>query len=106
MQTDLIETANNLPSSWKSQIVGTTLETNIKVLRMDGEAYPVETHEYAETLIVVDGCMNLSILGHTVPLRSGQMYLVPAGIQHGVAPGSRGTLLILDPYLPPERATP
>jgi mannose-6-phosphate isomerase-like protein (cupin superfamily) len=99
MLTNLKEAADKLPSAWKSLAVATTSNVNIKVLRMDERTYEAEAHEYAEALIVLDGCMNLSIFGETVAVRSGEMYLVPAGVQHGVAAGSQGTLLILDPYL-------
>ena len=99
MLINLKAAADKLPSAWRSLVVGTTSNVNIKVLRMDGSTYEAEAHEYTEALIVLDGCLNLSIFGETVAVRSGEMYLVPASVQHGVAAGSQGTLLILDPYL-------
>lgn len=97
MLTKLKETAANLRLPWKSTIVGSTAGANLKVLRMDECAYAAEVHEYAEALIVLDGCMNLSVADRMVTVKAGEMFLVPSGLHHGVAAGSYGTLLIVDP---------
>ncbi|HYD59490.1 MAG TPA: cupin domain-containing protein [Noviherbaspirillum sp.] len=97
MLTNLKEAAANLPFSWKSSVVGHTGGANLKVLRMDECSYAAEAHEYVEALIVLEGCMNLSIEDQVVKVQAGEMYLVPSGLQHGVAAGSYGTLLIVDP---------
>ncbi|WP_372448743.1 cupin domain-containing protein [Streptomyces musisoli] len=34
--------------------------------------------------------------GVDVDVRAGEMYLVPAGVEHAVRPGSRGTLVIVE----------
>jgi len=44
----------------------------------------------------VDGQMKLDINGETVTVRDGEVYIVPAGQAHAVAPGSLGTLVIVD----------
>ena len=97
MLFNLKETAANLPFPWKSSIVGRTSGANLKILRMDDRTYAAEVHEYVEALIVLDGCMNLSIGDKLVTVQAGEMYVVPAGLPHGVATGSYGTLLIVDP---------
>lgn len=97
MLIKLKETAANLPFSWKSSIVAQIGGAKLKILRMDECAYAAEAHEYVEALIVLEGCMNLSIGDQVVKVEAGEMYLVPAGLHHGVAAGSHGTLLIVDP---------
>ena len=32
-----------------------------------------------------------------VPVMAGEVYIVPAGLSHAIAPGSHGTLVIIDP---------
>ncbi|TFW10172.1 cupin domain-containing protein [Oxalobacteraceae bacterium OM1] len=96
MLINLRETAAQLPLPWKSTIVGSASGANLKVLRMDGRTYAPEAHEYAEALIVLDGCMNLSIEDRMVAVKAGEMFLVPSRVLHGVADGSHGTLLIVD----------
>lgn len=63
---------------------------------MDGRAYPNEEHSFNEALLVVEGQMNLQLGDQVIPVKSGEVYIVPAGIAHAVAPGSHGTLVIID----------
>lgn len=88
--------ALSIPDSWRSKIVGKVAGTNVKVVRMDGRAYPNEEHPFNEALLVVEGQMNLQLGDRVIPVKSGEVYIVPAGIAHAVAPGSHGTLVIID----------
>jgi mannose-6-phosphate isomerase-like protein (cupin superfamily) len=95
-KTNLHESAAALQQAWRSVVVGNAAGANIKVLRMDGSAYPNEVHEFDEALLVLEGEMKLDLGGHVVPVRAGEVYIVPAGHPHAVAPGSQGTLVIVD----------
>jgi quercetin dioxygenase-like cupin family protein len=48
-------------------------------------------HEFDEYMVVVEGCYTLIIDGKKIPLRAGEEYLVPRGVQHGgeVVAGTR-----------------
>jgi quercetin dioxygenase-like cupin family protein len=89
-------TAAELPQAWKSTVLSRVGGANLKVLRMDGTAYPDETHDYPEGLLVIDGQLNLTIDDKLVVVRAGELFVVPAGVAHAVAPGSAGTLMIVD----------
>ena len=93
--TDLMTTAATL-DAWKSTIVGTPAGVHFKVLRMDGTAYPNETHNFEEALLVLDGQMNLDIDGEVIAVRKHELFLVPANVAHAVSAGSHGTLVIID----------
>ncbi|MBK5415795.1 cupin domain-containing protein [Pseudomonas sp. TH31] len=88
--------AHQLPTPWKSSVVGQIGSSRIKVLRMDEQAYEQESHDYNEGLLVISGCLHLNIAGQTVKVQSGEMYLVEAGVAHSVLAGSHGTLMIID----------
>lgn len=92
----LIDTAEALPQAWSSRVLAQFGDARLKLLRMDDAAYPEECHDYAEGLLVLDGEMVLEIGGQTLRVGAGELCVVPAGVAHSVAPGSRGTLLILD----------
>ncbi|KAB0517149.1 MULTISPECIES: cupin domain-containing protein [Pseudomonas] len=93
---DFSAIAAQLPESWKSKRLGQVGRAWIKVLRMDEQAYEVETHDYNEGLLVIDGLLRLSIGDDEIRVGAGQMYLVEAGIAHAVLAGSHGTLVIID----------
>lgn len=95
-KTDLRALAADLPEAWRSTVVGQAAGANLKVLRMDGRAYPNESHPFDEALLVIEGQMNLDLRGDVVPVTAGQVFIVPAGVPHAVAPGSHGTLVIID----------
>ncbi len=95
-KTNLNQHAAALPDAWRSTVVGRAAGANVKVLRMDGQAYPNEVHPFDEALLVLDGQMNLDFAGEVVTVGAGEVYIVPAGVPHAVAPGSTGTLVIID----------
>jgi quercetin dioxygenase-like cupin family protein len=98
MQTiDLISLADGLTNTWKSIVAGRPAGVNLKVLRMDGNAYAEETHAFDEALLVLNGCMRLEIGGVVTEVQAGNVFIVPANTAHGVAAGSHGTLVIIDP---------
>ncbi|KDN81882.1 cupin domain-containing protein [Kitasatospora cheerisanensis] len=94
---DLTETADALPEAWSSLPLGLPGPTALKVLRMDGRPLPPERHDAAEALLVLDGVLRLLVDGVPVELRAGQLFVVGAGVEHAVAPGSTGTLVLVEP---------
>ncbi len=93
---NLIDASRAMPTAWRSTVLGQAAGANVKVLRMDAVAYPVESHDFDEALLVLDGQMKLDIQGRPVELSAGEVFIVPAGVPHAVAPGSYGTLVIID----------
>lgn len=92
----LTDAAAQLPQAWSSRVFAQFGGARLKLVRMDGTAYPEEVHEDDEGLLVLDGVMLLRIHGSTVHVSAGELCVVPAGTPHSVEAGSRGTLLILD----------
>ncbi|XDF35521.1 cupin domain-containing protein [Paracidovorax avenae] len=93
---DLLAEARALPVTWRSRVVGRAADANFKIVRMDDAAYPDETHDFDEALLVLEGQMNLDLQGRRIEVGAGEVFIVPAGIPHAVAPGSHGTLVIID----------
>ncbi|NWA40833.1 cupin domain-containing protein [Pseudomonas reactans] len=93
---DFAAIAEQLPDTWKSTRLGQVGPARVKVLRMDEQAYEEETHDYNEGLLVISGCLHLSLGGEPIQVGAGQMYLMEAGTAHAVLAGSHGTLVILD----------
>jgi mannose-6-phosphate isomerase-like protein (cupin superfamily) len=96
MPIRLVDLAAQLPEAWSSSVLARFGNARLKLLRMDDAAYPEESHDYDEALLVLDGVMLLGIRGQVLPVQAGELYVVPAGLPHSVEGGSRGTLLIID----------
>ncbi|GAA0394181.1 cupin domain-containing protein [Streptomyces luteireticuli] len=105
---DLRGTAAELPDAWNSRLLGRIGDiggaggVGLKVLRMDGRALEPESHGTAEALLVLDGTLRLTAGGVAVEVCAGEMYVVGAGVEHAVRPGSRGTLVIVERLADPE----
>ncbi|MHB1057082.1 MAG: cupin domain-containing protein [Rhodanobacter sp.] len=93
---DLRHGARQLEQAWRSARIAGVGDAGLKLVRMDAQAYPAETHPYDEGLLVLDGELHLEMAGRPVTVRAGELYMVPAGMPHAVVPGSTGTLLIID----------
>lgn len=93
---NLPQLAEHLPTAWHSSVLGRAAGANIKVLRMDGTAYPSEVHDFDEALLVISGVMKLEVAGAVISVEAGELVIVPAGQTHAVAPGSYGSLVIVD----------
>ncbi|MFF2658941.1 cupin domain-containing protein [Kitasatospora sp. NPDC058032] len=93
---DLYATASELPTPWDSTVLGRVGTAAVKVLRMDGRPLPVEVHEDAELLLVLDGRLELLVDGAGVTVGPGELYRVPAGARHAVRAGSTGTLVLVE----------
>ncbi|WP_438483602.1 cupin domain-containing protein [Streptomyces sp. S186] len=93
---DIASTAAELPDAWTSVLLGQIGRTGVKVLRMDGRALEPESHDTAEALLVIDGTLQLVVDDIDVAVRAGEIYIVEAGVEHAVRPGSRGTLVIIE----------
>ncbi|MGP3989863.1 cupin domain-containing protein [Streptomyces sp. 3N207] len=95
---DIECTAAELPGAWSSLLLWQGGDTGVKVLRMDGRPMEPESHDTAEVLLVVDGALQLVAGGIEVEVRAGELYVVEAGVEHAVRPGSQGTLVIIEHF--------
>jgi quercetin dioxygenase-like cupin family protein len=91
-----LKLAASQSEAWKSSVLAKVGSANIKVMRMDDRPYPDESHDYAEALLVIDGQLNLTIGNEAITIHAGELFVVPMGVAHAVAPGSAGTLIIFD----------
>lgn len=82
--------------AWKSCVLARVGGANIKVMRMDDAPYREKSHDYPEGLLVVDGQLNLTLGLDAIIVRAGEIFIVPVGVAHAVAPGSTGILVIFD----------
>lgn len=97
MARNLVEEAVLLPDAWRSRILGTIGGANLKVIRMDVNGIPHETHsEFDEALLLIDGQVSLEIEGEVIVMHAGGSSYRPCRKKHRVLKGSYGTLFLVD----------
>jgi quercetin dioxygenase-like cupin family protein len=65
----------------------------------EGANMPIHSHSHEQAGIVLDGEIEFTISMETRILKSGQSYLIPANVPHGVKPVCRAR--VLDIFSPP-----
>ncbi|MET9646550.1 cupin domain-containing protein [Streptomyces syringium] len=85
-----------LPQAWSSRVLGEAGGACVKVLRMDDGGLEDEAHDSAEALLVLDGCLELTVAGVPVAVRAGELYVVPPNTSHAVRRGSHGVLVVIE----------
>ncbi|MFI1257169.1 cupin domain-containing protein [Streptomyces netropsis] len=88
--------AAGLPEAWNSRVLGEAGGACVKVLRMDDGGLEEEAHADAEALFVLDGCLELTVEGVPMAVRTGELYVVPPNTAHAVRRGSRGVLMVIE----------
>ncbi|MBL5882725.1 Quercetin 2,3-dioxygenase [compost metagenome] len=97
MKASIAGVVASLPEIWRSGVLGTVGNANIKVIKMGGEGIPPEVHDdFDELLLVLDGELPLVVEGEQFTLKAGEYYFVPKGAWHSVPAGSFGVLLLVD----------
>ncbi len=83
---------------WRSHNLGRVGNTHLKLFRVDPDGLAEEAHpDWAEALVMVEGCVQVTIDGTPVTLKAGDALLIPEGVRHAILPGGHGAFLLIDP---------
>lgn len=96
---DLVLASRSLPHfGWTSLVLGESGTAKVKLFRVDPNGLAEEVHHaWSESLIMLDGEIDieLDVIIHTV--RAGQHIHIPAGQTHSIHPGGHGAFILIDP---------
>ncbi len=86
---------------WKSQLaIGTHQELNW--VKFDaGSTYPLHSHPYEQTSVVIQGRMRLTVGDEVREIGPGDMWFVPSGVPHGGEILGYEPVIFIDVYSPP-----
>jgi mannose-6-phosphate isomerase-like protein (cupin superfamily) len=68
----------------------------MKLLKLDQHRHSDERHDQAEGLVVARGEITVSMGGQSFAVKTGGMFVVPAGAVHSFESGDGGTVVIFD----------
>jgi len=68
----------------------------LKLLQLDHQSHEAERHDYPEGLFVARGQAKVIVDGQPIAVKTGGMYIVPAGTLHSFENDGPGTVIIFD----------
>ena len=68
----------------------------MKLLKLDHLSHSDERHEEAEGLVVARGEITVSVDGKSFAVKTGGMFVVPAGVLHSVQSDGDSAVVVFD----------
>lgn len=82
---------------WSPKIVARMNDTHFKLVRFQGDFVWHSHEETDETFIVLDGAMAIDFRDGRVDLRSGEMFVVPRGVDHKPRADAECKIMVIEP---------
>ena len=82
---------------WAPKVVAEMNDYQFKVVRLQGDFVWHHHKDTDETFIVMDGALRIDFRDGTVTLRSGEMFVVPKGVEHKPYAEGEVKLLLIEP---------
>jgi len=94
---NLSRTFEKISECWSPHIVGELNGQHVKLVRLQG-AFVWHHHEHEDELfLVLDGALAIELRERTVELRSGEMFIVPRGVEHRPVARGEARILLFEP---------
>lgn len=82
---------------WKPKVVAEMNDYQFKVVKLKGDFIWHDHKETDETFIVLDGDLRIDFRDGAVHLSSGEMFVVPKGVEHKPFAQNEVKLLLIEP---------
>jgi len=96
---DLRQKLELFSKQWHPHVIAEGDSLQVFLSKLQGD-FIMHTHDEADELFyVVKGVMEMRFKDHAVPVREGQVILVPRGVEHcpSTAPGEEVHVLVVEP---------
>jgi mannose-6-phosphate isomerase-like protein (cupin superfamily) len=99
--TSLADAFASFDQLWSPRIVGRVNDYDVRIAKVEGD-YVWHSHEYTdEFFLVVDGLLTIGLRDddgeHSVSLRPGELFVVPAGTEHRPSSVGQTSILMFEP---------
>ncbi len=86
-----------ISESWDPKIVAQLNDYHVKIAKIEGKFVWHSHPETDELFLVVEGEMVMHFRGHQLPLKRGELCVVPADMEHKPAADGVCSILMLEP---------
>lgn len=100
MSTNAINLADKLTKfsdHWVPRVVAEMNDYQFKLVKVQGEFVWHSHAQTDEVFIILEGSMVLEFRDHSVPLASGEMYVVRKGVEHRPVAQEECCILLVEP---------
>jgi mannose-6-phosphate isomerase-like protein (cupin superfamily) len=82
---------------WSPRVIAEMNDYQFKLVKFEGEFVWHEHKDTDEVFLVLDGEMEIGFRDRTVPVRTGEMFVVPRGVEHITRASLECHVLIIEP---------
>ncbi|WP_076925939.1 cupin domain-containing protein [Pseudoalteromonas sp. EB27] len=82
---------------WSPRIIAEMNDYQFKLVKVEGEFVWHDHPDTDEVFIVIEGCLNIEFRDGVVTLESGEMFVIPKGIEHKPIATSECKIMIVEP---------
>jgi mannose-6-phosphate isomerase-like protein (cupin superfamily) len=94
---NLAEKFDLFSDRWSPKIVATMNDYDVKVVKLEGE-FVWHTHEETDELfLVLGGTLTIELRDAPVTLHTGELFVVPRGVEHRPVANEEARVLLIEP---------
>ncbi|WOH39580.1 cupin domain-containing protein [Thalassotalea fonticola] len=82
---------------WSPRVIAEMNDYQFKLVKVEGEFVWHEHPDTDEVFIVIEGCLNIEFRDGKVALETGEMFVIPKGVEHKPTANSECKIMIVEP---------
>ena len=82
---------------WSPRVIAEMNDYQFKLAKLQGEFVWHSHEDTDEVFIVIDGAFVLEFRDHAVPLKAGEMFVVPKGVEHRPVAEQECSVVLVEP---------
>jgi len=94
---NLAEKFGRFTDLWSPKIIAGLNDYDVKLARVQGEFVWHRHDDTDELFLVVHGALTIRLRDRDVPLRAGELFVVPRGVEHLPVAAQEAQILLLEP---------
>jgi mannose-6-phosphate isomerase-like protein (cupin superfamily) len=94
---NLVEKIGLISEQWSPRVVAELNDYQLKVVRIEGDFLWHDHPETDEAFLVLEGELRIDFRDGAVTLRSGELFVVPKGVEHKPFAEREVKLLLIEP---------
>jgi mannose-6-phosphate isomerase-like protein (cupin superfamily) len=91
------EKYSKFKEQWSPKVIAEMNDYQFKVAKVEGEFVWHEHKDTDEVFIIIDGCLDIEFRDGKVTLESGEMFVIPKGVEHKPVAKEECKILLVEP---------